>query len=293
MKVLNHLFSNGEAKITLCTTVGSGPVDFSDNHIADQLNQLRSNVIEQSLTECGNCFDSNIDVSTVVLTGKVFVATIQQVINHNHDALIYVRYHGPNTAGLSATEMHLARKCPGPVLFFNPKNKDELTNIVVAVDRDIYGRDNASELAQDLVKTANKVADVQSANLHIVHAWQPFGVELLGDPRHGFDSEDILRYRAEQRASHDYWLKELTAASAEPTTANDLITTLHLKQGRPEDVIQDVCRAVDADLLIIGTVGITDMPGVLIGNTAETILSSAPCSVLTLKPTGFKTPVVS
>ena len=114
---------------------------------------------------------------------------------------------------------------------------------------------------------------------------------MLGDPRLGFDSHDIDNYRSEQRASHDIWLKELTASSAGPATANDITTTLHLKQGVPEDVIADVCANVDAGLLIIGTVGITDVPGVLIGNTAETILGNAPCSTLTLKPSGFKTPV--
>ena len=96
---------------------------------------------------------------------------------------------------------------------------------------------------------------------------------------------------AEQRASHDIWLKELTAQSAEPVTANDITTTLHLKQGAPEEVVLDVCEKVNADLLIVGTVGITDVPGVLIGNTAETILSNAPCSMLTLKPRGFQSPV--
>ena len=287
------MFSGGEAKLTLCTTVGLEPTEPGDNHIADQLYQLRRNVVEQSLVECGSCFDSNIEVSTLILTGKVFVATIRQIVKSNHDALIYVRYHGASAGGLSATEMHLARKCPGPVLFFDTQNIEQLKNLVVAVDRDIYGRDNASALAQDLIKTATKLADVQAANLHIVHAWQPFGVELLGDPRHGFEAEDIDRYRAEQRASHDYWLKELTAASAEPTTANDLTTTLHLKQGAPEDVILEICKKTNADLLVIGTVGITDVPGVLIGNTAETILSKAPCSILTLKPKGFKTPVES
>ena len=291
IKVLNRFFANSDANITLCTTIDLEPTVVGENHIADQLYQLRSNVVEQSLVECGNCFNSTINLKTVVLSGRVFLATIRQLVKGKHDALIYVRYHGKAGGGLSSTEMHLARKCPGPVLFFDAQKVDALNNIVVAVDRDIYGRNNASALAQDLVKTATRMADLQGSDLHIVHAWEPFGVDLLGDPRHGFENQDIENYCAEQRASHDIWLKELTAQSAEPVTANDITTTLHLRQGAPEEVVLDVCEKVNADLLIVGTVGITDIPGVLIGNTAETILGNAPCSMLTLKPRGFKSPV--
>jgi universal stress protein E len=39
------------------------------------------------------------------------------------------------------------------------------------------------------------------------------------------------------------------------------------------------------------TVGRTGIPGLLMGNTAETILQQVNCSVLAIKPPGFVTPV--
>jgi universal stress protein E len=33
------------------------------------------------------------------------------------------------------------------------------------------------------------------------------------------------------------------------------------------------------------------VPGLLIGNTAESVLNAVDCSVLTLKPDGFETPI--
>ncbi|MDJ0891306.1 MAG: universal stress protein, partial [Gammaproteobacteria bacterium] len=39
------------------------------------------------------------------------------------------------------------------------------------------------------------------------------------------------------------------------------------------------------------TVGRTGIPGFFIGNTAENLLSQVECSVLTVKPSGFVTPV--
>ena len=41
----------------------------------------------------------------------------------------------------------------------------------------------------------------------------------------------------------------------------------------------------------MGTVGRTGIPGLFIGNTAETVLRQVHCSVLTVKPEGFETPV--
>jgi nucleotide-binding universal stress UspA family protein len=47
----------------------------------------------------------------------------------------------------------------------------------------------------------------------------------------------------------------------------------------------------DADLVVIGTVARGGIPGLFIGNTAEKVLNAVDCSVLTLKPEGFETPI--
>jgi universal stress protein E len=44
--------------------------------------------------------------------------------------------------------------------------------------------------------------------------------------------------------------------------------------------------------LVMGTMSRGGIPGLLIGNTAEKVLYRANCSVLTLKPDGFKSPVL-
>ena len=47
----------------------------------------------------------------------------------------------------------------------------------------------------------------------------------------------------------------------------------------------------DIDLIVMGTVGRVGIPGLIIGNTAESILEQTKCSVLAIKPEGFKTPI--
>ena len=68
-------------------------------------------------------------------------------------------------------------------------------------------------------------------------------------------------------------------------------TTVHLVKGQAKEIIPDLAEILEADLVVIGTIGRSGVPGVLIGNTAEEILSAVDCSVLTLKPEGFETPI--
>jgi nucleotide-binding universal stress UspA family protein len=56
------------------------------------------------------------------------------------------------------------------------------------------------------------------------------------------------------------------------------------------EVIRAVLRK-SHDLVVMGTVARTGIMGLLIGNTAETILDQLDCSVLAVKPEGFLTPV--
>ena len=65
----------------------------------------------------------------------------------------------------------------------------------------------------------------------------------------------------------------------------------HLIKGWARKEIPAFAKSIDADLIVMGTVGRTGIPGFIMGNTAETILNQIDCSVLAIKPPGFETPV--
>jgi universal stress protein E len=56
-------------------------------------------------------------------------------------------------------------------------------------------------------------------------------------------------------------------------------------EGRADIAIPNIANKIDAQLLILGTVGRTGLSGAFIGNTAEHILANMNCDILTLKPT--------
>ena len=67
--------------------------------------------------------------------------------------------------------------------------------------------------------------------------------------------------------------------------------TIHMLAGPPGDVLPRLAERLDVGVVVMGTVGRTGLTGLIMGNTAETILRAVRCSVLAVKPEGFVTPV--
>ena len=66
---------------------------------------------------------------------------------------------------------------------------------------------------------------------------------------------------------------------------------VHLIKGKARNVIPQVARNTRAELIVMGTVARTGIPGFIIGNTAEAILEQVDCSILAVKPPDFEPPV--
>jgi len=65
---------------------------------------------------------------------------------------------------------------------------------------------------------------------------------------------------------------------------------VHLLKGNPAATIDGLTRDLQADLVVMGTVGRTGIPGFFIGNTAEEVLQTTTASVLAVKPRDFISP---
>ena len=59
----------------------------------------------------------------------------------------------------------------------------------------------------------------------------------------------------------------------------------HVIEGQADIAIPKLAKEIDAQLLVLGTVGRTGLSGAFIGNTAEHILANMNCDILTLNPT--------
>ena len=69
------------------------------------------------------------------------------------------------------------------------------------------------------------------------------------------------------------------------------VTHTHVEEGLPERVIEEVADKIDAELVVLGTIGRTGISAALIGNTAEHVIDQLNCDVLALKPDGYISPL--
>jgi universal stress protein E len=129
----------------------------------------------------------------------------------------------------------------------------------------------------------SSLAAEEDSELHVVHVWRLAAeTDLRGRQIDAPDVDEIVR---SIEAAHQSELNRLL--SAYPYDKR----TVHLVKGDAEDVISELADTLEVDLVVIGTVGRAGVPGLLIGNTAESVLNAVDCSVLTLKPDGFETPI--
>ena len=66
---------------------------------------------------------------------------------------------------------------------------------------------------------------------------------------------------------------------------------VHLREGGSENVIKQAIADLKIDVVVMGSVARSGIPGLLIGNKAEETLNTINCTVLTVKPDGFVSPV--
>ena len=77
----------------------------------------------------------------------------------------------------------------------------------------------------------------------------------------------------------------------ESASLRSVPVTTHLVQGVAGEVIPDLVARERAGILVMGSLARTGIAGLLIGNTAERVLSTVGASVLAVKPPGFDSPI--
>ncbi len=212
--------------------------------------------------------------------------TIYQVLEHQFDLVIKVNEEYGTRNHLSSTDMRLLRKCPCPVWIINGGKRQNFTRILAAIDP-CPTEGERVKLQYEILKLATSLAQREGAALDVLYAWQFYAESTLKGPRLHMSDEQIAELSRHERATHKNWLDE----TVEPFEAAGVPFKTHLLKGPANKVILEFIQKKKADLLIMGTVARTGIPGLIIGNTAETVLSQARCSILTIKPSGFRSPI--
>jgi nucleotide-binding universal stress UspA family protein len=278
--------ANG-AKLTLIDVIRPMPsaMGFKTEEQAEDVQQLISAEHHEQLRRLAGKFaESGVTIQTIVKVGDPAVEIVRAVCQRRHD-LVIKSADGLSSVGrlFGSVARSLMRLCPCPVWVLKPEIHGEFDTVLAAVDLD--AEDNKhQDLNRHIVSLAASIASPQHARLHIVCSWNLWMEASLR--RHAGNDEINMLVQARQ----DKLSEAMDGLLKDTGLVADQVS-IHLKRGSPTQVIPLTVDKIEADLLVMGTVCRTGVAGFLIGNTAESILADLTCSVLTLKPDGFRSPV--
>lgn len=237
------------------------------------------------------------DVHLGVLVGKTFLEVIRAVLRNGHDLVIKPAENPDRLERLfGSDDMHLLRKCPCPIWLTKPGEKFNYECIVAAIDFDPGEPESiARGLNHDILELSSSLALSDFAVLHLVHAWDAPAegiVRIWGRDPEAASSEYVGNERAHHQAGMDLLRRRLLEMAGREAYGY-LSPRFHMARGSAVTVVPELATQLQADLVVMGTVGRAGIPGLLIGNTAEAVLDQLQCSVLAVKPTGFTSPVKS
>jgi len=225
------------------------------------------------------------EIQLKVVVGQEFIEIIKEVQRNNHDLVIKTARGMGGTIEMlfGSTAMHLLRKCPCPVWLLKPEQGPSFGRIMAAVDVD-PAMGEEGDLNNKIMEMATSLAQIEHSDLYVVHAWSKPDIEYLTEELDALPC-DIETLDREAKNMHLRWLHDFLVPY-------DHCYTEHLVEGLAAEVISEFADLQQVDLIVMGTVCRTGIPGFFIGNTAEKIVHRIDCSVLALKPDNFVSPVL-
>lgn len=286
------LAASNQARLTLALCLE----EFGEDGPGDELRQVIVDGLRvRLLALADNLRQRGLHADVEILFGRTFIEAIVRVLRHQHDLLIKTaRGHGADPLfGFGSTDMHLLRKCPCPVWMIHPEGglygPAHAGGVLAAVDPD---PDNATKqaLSTMIMQLATSLSLLEQKPMHVVHAWHlPAQTTLLNSPWLKVPQAEIDRLAGEARRSHRNRFNSVITEFRPIVPAMQV----HFPEGLPEQVIPRIARDHDIEVIVMATIARTGIPGLIIGNVAESVLGQVNCSVLAIKPADFVTPVAA
>ena len=131
-----------------------------------------------------------------------------------------------------------------------------------------------SRHAEFILEWATHLAEEHDSKLLLLHAYHlPVEFQQLEGAYLPQDFWASVKSEAEQNLNR----------YAEPLRAKGLTVEVIVREGYPATVIEEEAVELEADLIVIGTRGLSGLKHLLLGSIAERVVQKSPCPVLTVK----------
>jgi len=239
------------------------------------------------------------EVEIAVTVGKPFIEIVHFVQAHEIELVVKnaESLRGVKRFLFASADQHLLRKCPSPVWLRRPSSRQADNVVLAAVDVDyaIAGEpETLKALNERILETAALLAGGMNAAIHVLHVWDAPAEGLVRTWSDGRNARTVVQtYVSQVRTSHWHNLLRLVETVEARIGAGAGPMKPGLERGNVAEVIARHVGESPPALLVMGTIARTGLPGFIIGNTAEDIINSIECPVVTVKPPGFHSPIPS
>jgi len=217
------------------------------------------------------------DVQCETLIGEPYVAIIHAAQAEGSDLVVI------GTRGLStweqllvgSTAKRLIHKCPTSVWAVKANHGEAPKAVLAATD--------FSDVSRRAVLQGLEIAEQANAKFHLLHVIDSADVpeDLLQQTTQGTSFRQQVNQVAREHLEGFIQSLGIAADRVQP----------HLTFGTPWQEINRLSDHLQVDLISIGTVEHRGIQELLLGNTAERVLDVCRCSILTVKPAGFVSPI--
>lgn len=179
--------------------------------------------------------------------------------------------HHSKTLTHTPLDWELLRQSPKPLFIAATRRRKPSGNVLASIDlRSSDVKHRAMNLR--VLEAAREFAQLRQAKLQVVNVVE-FS-QVLRD----LDIIDTRKVRREALANS----RELLDALLEPFGVPR--KSVHMPVGKVGQMVANTALKINADLLVVGTSARRGAGGLLLGNSAERILTKAPCDVLAIHP---------
>ncbi len=279
--------STAPVKITLFMATYDFSYDMTSMLSKDERGTMQEGVLKQKEAWLDDIISAHkvddIEIEKhLIWHNRPYESMIAQIYNGKHDLLIKAtRKHAKlGSVIFTPTDWHLLRKCPCPVLLVKdhgwPENGKILTAVNVLSDNETH-----TSLNDKLIKEAQHMGNLLNAEVNLVNAYPPTPVNVTIE----LPEFDAATYTDAIRGHHLIAMKSLR----QKHFIDEDNTFCY--EGLPENIIPNVAKELDAELVILGTTGRVGLSAIFIGNTAEHTIDQLNCDVLAIKPDGYISPL--
>ena len=222
------------------------------------------------------CSQTGVSIKIHYSLDRPWLGLTERTLASESELVIVGKHDASKPRGLGINTVNLLRNCPAPVWVVDP-HTDQLGKCILAAT-------DLSTVGERVTQMAAYLAAESASELHIVHAWQRGMADQL---RRGREADEEASARIAAKESEI--VERILAGLKE--TEERIQPKLHIGCTSPERAIEEGLTALKPELVVMGTLSRSGISGLLIGNTAERLVGSIPCSLLTIKPAGFVSPV--